>query len=274
MKEKLISNDDVRKFHPIFRGKHGEKLIRLGMKISGLDKVDAIYDKSKHLTGAAFCSDLLDKLGLKRTVVNAGILDQYKDQAFITVSNHAYGHVDGIAAIETVASHNKHYKMMVNKVLGLIDTMSENFITVDPFHPDKMRSVGGVKEAMVHIRDGYPLGFFPAGAISDFRRKGWKIVIEDRDWQASVLRIIQKAKVPVIPMHFSGGNSPRYYLFRIFGRGVRTLSLCHELENKRGKEMVITIGNPILPKEIENFKNIPELGQFLRNKTYALGKKK
>lgn len=54
MKDKLISYDEIRKIHPIFRGKHGDYLFKLIMKISGLDHVNEIYDKSKHLTGPAF----------------------------------------------------------------------------------------------------------------------------------------------------------------------------------------------------------------------------
>ncbi|MDR1743665.1 MAG: 1-acyl-sn-glycerol-3-phosphate acyltransferase [Dysgonamonadaceae bacterium] len=274
MKEKLISKDQVRDFHPVFRGKYGDTFIKWGMKISGLDIVNEVYDKSKHLTGPAFCKDLLDKLGLKRTVVNAEILESFKDKPFITVSNHAYGHVDGIAAIETVGSRVAHYRMMVNAVLGLVDTMADNFITVNPFLEDKMSSVAGVKKALQHVKNGYPLGFFPAGAISDFVWKSGLPAIEDREWQASVIRIIQKSKVPVIPMHFSGGNSARYYLRRILGRNIRTLGLCRELANKRGKEMVITIGEPIMPDEITQYPDVKDLGNFLKSKTYALAKKK
>ena len=274
MKDKLISKEEIRKINPIFRGKHGDKFIEWGMKISGLNTVNEVYDNSKHLTGPQFCKDLLDKLGLKRTVLNGEILESFNGKPFITVSNHAYGHVDGIAAIETVGSRVEHYKMMVNALLGLIDTMEDNFITVNPFSNDKMSSVAGVKEALLHVRKGYPLGFFPAGAIADFVRKGWRIAIEDREWQSSVIRIIQKANVPVVPMHFSGGNSARYYLLRILGRNARTMGLGHELRNKRGKEMVITIGQPILPDEIAQYQDVKELGDFLRRKTFSLANKK
>ena len=70
MKERLISDDDVRKFHPIFRGKNGDKYIKWGMKMSCLVNSCELYDKSKHLTGDAFTTDLLDKLEQKRTVLN------------------------------------------------------------------------------------------------------------------------------------------------------------------------------------------------------------
>lgn len=273
MKDQLICYEDIRKIHPIFRGKYGYNFFKLLIKISGLDHVNEIYDRSKHLTGPAFCKDVLDKLEIKRVLRNVEILEQYNDRPFITVSNHAYGHIDGIAAIEAVGTRIKDYKMMVNFVLGLIDTMAENFIVVNPFKTDKKRDVtlSGIKECIAQIHQGHPLGFFPAGAISDFIWQGFKITIADRKWQPSVVKLIKKAKVPVIPMHFSGGNSLRFYALRIFGWQIRTLGLCHELNNKKGKELVITFGEPIMPEEMAKYQNIDELGEFLRARTYALG---
>ena len=50
MKEKLIALEDIRKLHPIFRKKYGDTLAKLGLKISGLNNVNSVYDHSKHLT--------------------------------------------------------------------------------------------------------------------------------------------------------------------------------------------------------------------------------
>lgn len=274
MKDTLISREELRGLHPVLRGKHGDKLIDLGMKIAALDVPNEIYNRSKHFTGPDFCKDVLDKLGITRTVRNAEILDEFQNRSFITVSNHPYGHIDGIAAIETVGSRVQNYKMMVNVILGLIDTMAENFITVNPMnYADKSSiNLAGIKESIAHLRAGHPLGFFAAGAVSNLTFKKGKMVIEDRDWQPSVMKIIQKVKVPVIPMHISGRNSLPFYLSRILGYQVRTLRLCHELYNKKGKEMVITFGKPIMPDKIKSFNDdIPRLAQYLKDKTYALG---
>lgn len=275
MKDTLISREELRSLHPLFRGKHGDKLIDLGIKISGLNVANEVYNRSKHYSGPAFCKDLLDKLEITRIVRNGEMLDAFRDRPFITVSNHPYGHIDGIAAIETVANRIPDYKMMVNVILGLVDTMAENFITVNPMKYGDKDSItyAGIKECFAHLRAGFPLGFFAAGAVSNlvFRKGKW--VIEDREWQPAVIKIIKKAKVPVIPMHISGRNSLSFYLSRIFGYQVRTLRLCHELGNKEGKEMVITFGEPIMPDKIASFHDIPELAHHLKEKTYALGYK-
>jgi putative hemolysin len=277
MKDILISREELRDMFPAFRGKYGDKLMSLGMKISALDVANEIYDRSKHFTGPAFCKDVLDKLEITRTVRNVEILDAFKSRSFITVSNHPYGHIDGIAAIETVGSRIQHYKMMVNVVLGLVDTMAENFITVNPMMYAEKSSItfAGIKESIAHVRAGFPLGFFAAGAVSNLIFKKGKPVFEDRKWQPAVIKIIQQLRVPVIPMHISGHNSLPFYMSKIFGYKFRTLRLCHELYNKKGKEMVITFGEPLMPDRIASFKgDIPRLGQYLKEKTYALGNNK
>lgn len=166
MKDTLISRDDLRGLHPVLRGKYGDMLIDFGIKISALHVPNEIYNRSKHLTGPAFCKDVLDKLGIKRTIRNEQVLQNFKDKPFITVSNHAYGHIDGIAAIETVGSRVDHYKMMVNIILSFVDTMAENFITVNPMkNEEKNRfTFAGIRESIAHLREGYPMGFFPVGS--------------------------------------------------------------------------------------------------------------
>ncbi|MGI6046603.1 MAG: 1-acyl-sn-glycerol-3-phosphate acyltransferase [Petrimonas sp.] len=277
MKERLISDDDVRKFHPIFRGKNGDKYIKWGMKMSGLVNACEVYDKSKHLTGVAFTTDLLDKLELKRTVVNDHVLEQFKDKPFIVVANHPNGHVDGIALIETVASRVKNFKVMVNFILGLVDTMDENFIKVNPYkHTDTMKhvSLSGIKECIAHIRKGNPMGFFPAGSVSRLKFRKGKFVIHDRHWQPSVIKLIQKAKVPVIPLHIDSRNRILFYATRFLSWQLQSFVLCHELYNKKGKEMTLTFGEPIMSDVIKSFKDIDKLADFLRDKTYALAKKR
>lgn len=277
MKEKLISIEDIRKIHPVFRKKYGDILAKLGLKISGLDKVNKVYDHSKHLTGIEFCAHLLDGLGMKRTLVNGHILDKYKDQPFITVSNHAYGHIDGIAYIEQLGAYNPNFKIMVNFILGMIDTMSENFITVNPYDPDvfnKVSSLSGVKQCIAHLRDGNPLGLFPAGAISNLERNNGKWAIEDREWQTSVLKLIKFAKVPIIPIHISGRNSRFFYSLGLIDWRLRNLRLGHELYNKRGNEIVFTVGEPISLEEQKNYSDLNLFGEFLKTKTYELSKSK
>lgn len=272
MKEKLISTAEIKNLHPIFKGRLGDILIKMLFSLSGMNKVNGVYDASKHKSGVAFVTDLLDKQGIIRKVENYEVLDSFKDTPFITVSNHPYGHIDGIIAISVVASKRKDYKMMVNWMLNKIDTMEENFIGVNPYAKDNKMStvkssVGGVKLCLEHIKAGHPLGFFPAGGVSSphlFAKT------EDRQWQPSVLKLIKKSKVPIIPMYISGNNSWFYRFLGIIDWRIRTIRLLHEVTNKKGRTVYIRLGQPISVEEQSKLDDITAFGEFLKAKTYEL----
>lgn len=275
MKDKLISKDMIRGVHPIFRGRFGDRLIKIIFSLSGINKVNGIYDASKQYTGLAFVNDMLDKLGIIRKTENYEILDRFKEGPFITVSNHPYGHIDGIIAISTVAGKRKDYKMMVNWMLMQIDTMEEHFIGVNPYSKDNKMSelkssVAGVKQCLGHLRDGHPLGLFPAGGVSTPHLDR----TEDREWQPTVLRLIKKAKVPVIPMFISGNNSWFYRFLGFIDWRIRTVRLLHEVTNKKGKTIYVRFGKPISVEEQAKYESIEEFGEFLKAQTYAMKKKK
>ncbi len=276
MKEQLISDEDIRNLHPVFNKKNGDKYIKFSRKLTGLDKACKVYDNSKHLTGVEFTTDLLNNLGIERNVINGDILEQFNGKPFITISNHPNGHVDGIALIETVASRASNFKVMVNFILGFVDTMEENFITVNPYKESNKKhiSLSGIKESISHLQEGLPLGFFPAGSVSRLKMRKGKFEIIDREWQESVIKLIYKSEVPVIPIHIDFRNSYPFYATRFIHWTLQTMALCHELDNKDGKTMTITVGDPILPEEIKLFKKMDELGKFLKEKTYSLAEKK
>lgn len=275
MKEKLISAEEIKSIHPIFRGRFGNILIKMVMSITGLNKVNRVYDTSKQYEGVAFCDHLLKDVGVKVVIENREVLDRFKDQAFITVSNHAYGHIDGITAIDVVGSVRSDYKMMVNFILAMIDAMSMHFIAVNPYQKGTVSnksSLDGVKQCIAHVKAGHPLGFFPAGAVSKTKLKGLKMTVRDREWQPSVIKLIKGVKVPVVPMYFSGNNSWFFNFLDLVDWRLRSLRLGHEVYNKRGKTIHVRFGEPIMPDEIARHTDLDELGEFLKDKTYALAK--
>lgn len=266
----------IRGIHPVFRGRFGKMLTKLVFKLGGLNKVNAVYDGSKQYTGVKFTTDLLDKLEIKRNVENIEVLNQFEGKPFIVVSNHPYGHIDGIMVADLVGKVRSDFKIMVNWVLMQIDTMEEFFIGVNPFPGDSKlanakSSVGGVKESISHLKGGHPLGFFPAGGISLPSLTG---NVVDNVWQSSVIRIIKKAHIPVVPIYISGSNSIWFQLLGYISWKVRTARLLHEVTNKRGKTITIRFGEPIWPEEQDKYENVEDLGEFLKSKTYELKDKK
>ena len=247
----VLNYDEIRKMVPKLDGH--EKLVNWLLHFLQVDEVNAVHRRWCDTPGPEFVERMVEQdFKLKLRVDNREVLDNMPDGRFITVSNHPFGALDGITLIYLVTRRFRDYKVMVNMILNKISAMRPNFIAVDAWSsndPEKKKvSMLGIREAIRQVKEGKPLGFFPAGAMSKVDIHGH---LEDRPWQKSVLQIISKAKVPVVPIYFHGSNS---WMFNIMGHlcwPARSLMLPSEVFRKRGKEIHVSIGKPISVEEQE-----------------------
>lgn len=270
IKPDVLNYDDIAAMAPAAKGH--EKLVNALLRLFSVDKVNALHRHNCATPGVDFTTGLLRELNISLRVDNAGVLDNMPDGAFITVSNHPFGALDGIALINLVGSRYPDYKVMVNMILNHITAMRPNFIAVDALASDdpakKAVSMQGIRMAIRQIRGGNPLGFFPAGAVS---KVNGRFQLEDRDWQPTVVRLIQQLKVPVVPIFFHGSNS---WWFNLLGRiswQLRTLRLPAEVFRKRNHTLHISVGDPIsVAEQLTHQGSEEEFGAFLKSKTYSL----
>lgn len=272
MKE-IVNVDDFEKISFIFHGHVGHWLAQKLMHIFSLDRVNEAYNYSAKYNGAKFAKTLLEHIGVHYQIGNAHFLKKLSTGPFITISNHPYGGLDGIMLIDLMATLRPDYKMMTNKILSLIKAMNENFISVIPNIDDKQKkitstNINGVRETMIHLHEGHPMGFFPAGAVSDFYIKNR--CVEDRKWQKNVIKIIKMAKVPVLPIRFFDKNSFFFYFLGLINWRIRLLRMPQEIFNKKKQQPRIGIGQIITVEEQLKYKNLNEFGFLLRNSIYQM----
>ena len=95
--------------------------------------------------------------------------------------------------------------------------------------------------------------------------------LQDRPWQPSVLQIIARAKVPVVPIYFHDRNSLWCDFLGHVCWPARSLRIPAEVFRKLHSTMHISVGAPISPEEMAAHGSTPEeIGRFLRERTYAL----
>lgn len=269
---KVIDIKDFEAVSRLFRSDRGHRLAEFIMHFVAFDKVNWVYEHSEAYTGAEFTSRLLDDVGVNYVVGNARRLRTLPDGAFITVSNHPYGGLDGIMSIDLFAGIRPDYKFMVNKLLAMIKTMSGNFISVVPTGNRKTgvkaASIRGVRETLEHLHGGHPVGFFPSGAVSDLSLKDF--TVRDRKWQTSILHVIHAARVPILPVRFFDKNSFFFYFLGLINWRIRLLRLPSEVFNKNGQMPRIGIGELIPAKDQQRFTDAASLGSFLRKMVYEM----
>jgi putative hemolysin len=105
--------------------------------------------------------------------------------------------------------------------------------------------------------------------VSTFQKK-WSNV-SDKKWQRSVMKLIQRAECPVVPVFFDGRNSRMFHLLGKVNPQLRTMALPSELFKKEGDEIKMRIGKSISASDIAVIQDSELLGRFLRAKVYSLG---
>lgn len=272
IRPEVLNYDDIRKMVPRFDGH--PKLVNWLLRFLDVDKVNAVHAKCCDTPGPEFVKRLLvDEFKIKLHVYDShDTLDHLPEGAFVTVSNHPLGALDGIALIYLITRYRPEYKVMVNMILNRISAMRPNFIAVDAWASDdpekRAVSVAGIRTALRQLREGKPVGFFPAGAMS---KSTLRHGLQDRPWQPSVLQIIARAKVPVVPIYFHDRNSLWCDFLGHVCWPARSLRIPAEVFRKLHSTMHISVGAPISPEEMAAHGSTPEeIGRFLRERTYAL----
>ena len=268
----LLPVSDLERLSPIFKGKVGNAFAESLRKLLSISQLSDVYDELSSLRGPDFARALLQRLEVEYKVTGAEKLAGLPEGPFVTVSNHPYGGIDGIILVDLIGHIREGFKVMVNEFLNVVEPLRPTWIVVNPKNNDSTgvsgKNIQGVKEVLSTLRQGDPVGFFPSGAVSDLRPRD--MTIRDREWQASLIRLVKKAGVPVVPIRFYDRNSLFFYLLGLINWKIRLLRLPHEVVNKRGAEIRVGVGDIITVEEIRNHPETDDLREWLRSRVYGM----
>lgn len=237
-----------------------------GLRISACNR---IYDKHKHLEGLDFINALLDEFEVRFEIPEEDLRRIPKNGAFITISNHPLGGIDGILLLKILLEQRPDYKIIANFLLHRIEPLKPFIMPVNPFENQReaKSSFAGFKQAIQQLRDGHPLGIFPAGEVSTFKEDKR---ITDKPWEEAAMKLIQKSEVPVLPIYFHAKNSLLFYKLSKLNPTFRTAKLPSELLSQGERVIKIRIGNPISVNDQKEQQSLEDFTAFLRKKTYML----
>lgn len=240
------------------------------MKITRIDAVNTLYDQLKDFQGKEFFEEFVRLRNLKYIVFEEDLLKIPKDGPFIIVSNHPLGAIDGILMTKVLSEIRPDFKIMGNFLLSKIAPMAPYVIPVNPFENRKelKSSASGMRAALTHLKDGGCLGIFPAGEVSN--RNNEFLEINDRPWPLTIIKFIQKAAVPVLPMYFHAKNSRLFYQMARLHPTLQTAMLPSEMMLPRDKPIRIRIGRPISVKAQADEETAEELRDMLQTRVQML----
>ena len=239
------------------------------LRLLRINVLNDIYEKHKHLEGVEFLDGLLDAFSIKFEIPEEDLKRLPKNGPYITVSNHPLGGIDGILLLKLLIGQRSDFKIIANFLLHRINPLKPYVMPVNPFedHKEAKSSIAGFKQALQHLKDGHPLGIFPAGEVSTYKDN---TLIIDKPWEEAALKLIKKAEVPVVPIYFHAKNSRLFYYLSRLSSTLRTAKLPSELLTQKNRVIRVRIGHPIAVKTQQQYNNIPSFSEFLRKKTYML----
>ncbi len=267
----LISKEDLIKVSGL--GKFGilkNQLASAIMRLTKITDVNKLYDILKDKSGKDFFDSFVRERNIQYIVFEEDLAKIPKTGAFILVSNHPLGAIDGILMTKILTEIRPDFKVMGNFLLEKIEPMKPYVIPVNPFgsRKDVRSSATGMRETLKHLENGGCVGIFPAGEVSNKNNPFNEIL--DKNWELPALKLIKKAKVPVMPMYFHAKNSTLFYQMSKIHPDLQTLLLPSEMMKNREHPIRVRLGKPVSVKVLEDYDTLEELGAFLQKKIYML----
>lgn len=274
MKESVEKTIDIKR---ILKDKMGSKarfvpcfLVAWLKKIIHEDEVNRFLWENRNLKGTEWLTACVQYLDMTLDIIGAENLPDKNDGKLYTfVSNHPLGGQDGVSLGSIIGRHyDGKFRYLVNDLLLNLPGLKPVSIGINKTGKQS-RDFPRMVEAGFNS-DNHLL-MFPAGLNS--RRINGEI--HDLPWKKTFITKSVETHRDVVPIHFSGQNSKRFYRIANFSDrylpfNLAMLFLVDEMYRNVGKTFRITIGKPIPWQTFNKTKTPMEWANFVEERVYAL----
>jgi len=278
--EKTFSNlkeDDLKKIQrgiltyststDSFFRKHFIQAVEL---LSGRRKLEKMYNEilDEKPNSEDIWRLIFEKLALSYQLKDGQLEEIPTKGSCVIVANHPFGVVDGVTLGHIVKKRRDKFKFLVNEVLCTEPLLDPYLLPID-FKETKealKTNLETRKEALACLNRGECIVIFPSGAVST--SPGFFKKAVDLEWKRFVGKLIKKSEAPVIPIYFEGHNSWIFQFASQISEDLRLGVLLHEVTNKIGNTIDISIRKKIPFTEIKGISKVDEVLSFLRNRVF------
>jgi len=219
--------------------------------------------------GVDFCEGVIETLNVSLTVEG---LEQVpmNGRPLTFVSNHPLGAVDGVALGGIIGrASGGHVRFLARELLMNLKGLAPLCIAVNKFGSQSRDFPRQVEEA---FRSDNHIIMFPAGLCS--RRIDGQI--RDIPWRKAFIQQSVRAGRDIVPVHFLGQNSPRFYRVADWCKhlGIKTnlamVLLPDEMYRARGKHFTVRFGQPIPYQTFDHTRHPNEWARWVQDKVYEI----
>lgn len=235
------------------------------------DEVNKFLWESRNLSGTEWLTECVRYLQMTIELVGEENLPGKNDGKLYTfVSNHPLGGQDGVALGSIIGQHyDGKFRYLVNDLLLNLPGLKPVSIGINKTGRQS-RDFPRMVEA--GFRSDNHMLMFPAGLNSRKRKDG---SIHDLPWKKTFISKSIEYHRDVVPIHFGGQNSERFYRIAKFSDkylpfNLAMLFLVDEMYKNVGKTFRIAIGKPIPWQTFDKSKTPAEWAQYVEEMIYEL----
>lgn len=238
-------------------------------KFLKLNEINMFLEKNRNLRGIDFIDEFFEYLDFSY-IISKKERDRIPSEGgLIIISNHPLGGLDGLALLKLVSEVRKDVRIVVNDVLTHITNLSDHFLPVNVFNSEIQRE-NYLKIGMA-LKNEEAVIIFPAGEVSRLTPGG----VKDGKWNKGILTFAKKFNADILPVHVSARNSVLFYLFSMIHKRASVFLLPAQLFNKRHRNILIRIGEPICQSTIFNSIDTAKMQlKLLKKHLYRIGRNK
>ncbi len=219
--------------------------------------------------GVDFCQGVIEYLGVTVDVEGQENLPA-QDMGYCTfVSNHPLGAIDGVTLGAVLGKHYEgKIKYLVNDFLMNLKGLAPLCVPVNKIG-NQARNLPEMVERIFSGENHVIM--FPAGLCSR-RTNG---VVSDLPWQKTFVIKSRQHHHDVVPIHFYGENSSRFYRVANLCKRFRLPNfamalLPDEMYRSRGKHYRVVIGKPIPWETFDKSRTPMKWAEFVKQEVYKL----
>ena len=219
--------------------------------------------------GIDFCQGVLDYLKVTVDVKGFENLPDAGNGYFTFVSNHPLGAIDGVTLGAVLGKkYDGKIRYLVNDFLMNLRGLAPLCVPVNKIGSQARNLPMQVEE--IFLGENHVI-MFPAGLCSR-RTNG---VICDLDWQKTFVVKSRKHQRDVVPVHFIGQNSNRFYRVANFCKTFHLPNLAmallpDEMYRSQGGHYEVRIGKPIPWQTFTKEKTAIEWANYVKERVYQL----
>lgn len=249
-------------------------LINAIERFSGREHLQGLYRRLYEVIedDDQFWSLCLELLDIELDIDPVQVARIPREGPVIFLSNHPFGVLDGLILCWLTHRTRQRFKILVNSVLCQEPRVIPFLLPID-FEESREAMKTNIRtkqQALATLRDGGTVVIFPSGGVATAVGGGFGR-LEDLEWKTFAAKLIQQSRATVVPVFFHGRNSRLFQLVSQVSMTLRLSLLMHEVRNKMGRVIRVSVGDPVPWSALSAFGDRQRLTDHLRALTLGLG---